>query len=116
MRINVHFNNMKKSEAVNSFIQTSLNEIFTKYQIQNPEADVYLNIIRARTEYRHPLFSCEILIKNDFDKNFHKVLKKESDLYKAIGLGIKAVNLNLSKHSTRKNDHHRYERRAENNY
>lgn len=116
MRINVHFNHMKKSEAVNNFVLDSLEGVFDKFQIENPEVDVYLNIIRARTDYRQPLFSCEILVKTEFDRTYHKILKKETDLYKAIRSSIKSVSSYLSKHSTRKNDHHRYERRYENIY
>lgn len=116
MRINVHFNNMKKSEAVNEFMLDNLDVIFDKFHIENPEVDVYFNIIRARTDYRHPLFSCEILFKTEFDKSFHKVIKTEEDLYKAIRNSTKAVASVLSKHSTRKNDHRRYERRMENFY
>lgn len=116
MRINVHFNNMKKSEAVNDFILENLDAVFDKFHIENPEADIYLNIVRARTDYRQPLFSCEILFKTEFDKTLHKVIKHEADLYKAIWNSVKAVGGALSKHSTKKNDHHRYERRTENIY
>lgn len=113
MRINVHFNSMKKSEAVNDFILDNLDAIFNKYHVENPEVDIYLNIIRARTDYRQPLFSCEILVKTEFDKTYHKIIKQEEDLYKAIKSSMKAVNAALSKHSTRKNDHRRFERRIE---
>lgn len=113
MRINVHFNNMSKSEAVNDFLLDSLDDIFNKFHVESPDVDVYLNIIRARTEYRHPLFSCEIILKTEFNKNYQKYLKQEEDLYLAIKNATKAVSASLSKCSTKKNDHRRFKRRGE---
>ncbi|MCK6599594.1 MAG: HPF/RaiA family ribosome-associated protein [Bdellovibrionaceae bacterium] len=112
MNINIHFNNIGKSEAVSDFIWERLDTTFNKFHVENPEVEVFLNIIRARTDFRQPLFSCEILVRTEFNKTVSKIIKKEEDLYKAIQGCVKAMGGAIAKHSTIKNDHHRFERRS----
>ncbi len=111
MKIQVHYKNMAMSESIDEFIKAELVTLFAKYQVVNPAADIYLESIRARTENRHPVYSCEVIYKSDFHRSAQKVVRDGRDLFSLITESLDVIEQSLKQMSSRKSDHRRYHRR-----
>lgn len=111
MRIQVHYKNVAMSEAINNFIKGELETMFGKFRVMNPSVDVYIESVRARTALRHPVYSCELIYKTDYNRSSQKVIREGRDLFMLISDGLLVVEQNLGEQSSRKNDHRRYQRR-----
>lgn len=111
MRIQVHYKNIAMSEAINTFIGNELTAMFGKFRVMNPSADIYIESIRARTAYRHPVYACEIIFKSDFNRSSQKVRREGRDLFMLISDSLYVIEQRFSEMSSRKNDHRRFQRR-----
>ncbi len=105
MQTNIHYRDVARTEHLEAYLLDRIEGLADKFLHDDLNAHLMVKVEeeRHRSEYRKPVFTCEVVLKPSHTRRILKVKKSGTDFYECVSDLVDAFKNVLAKHSSKMN-------------